>query len=399
MKRILSIFICVMIFASLTASATTVEFIIGGTTMASVQNNTGDRQLKTSKLLAAPFIANDRTMVPVRALSESFNCQVFWNPDLREVKIVSADKEIKLYIDSTTAYVSGTEITLDAAPVIVGDITFVPVRFVTENMGYNVSFVPGVNSVMVYDQPDFINIDGEAVPFPNADLLNFDLYLKYNDHPATSELADYRSFADLLINLYDYYDRYAKKNSLDISADNTSDDSDYAECYNSNILKGELGVYYNYILSEAAVYEHLATVHNDEINELYKNEYTCAKHILISFDTYSEDDAFELAEAVYNKALSGVDFDTLINTYNEDPGMSQNPDGYVFTKNEMVKEFEETSFSLAPGEISAPVKTTYGYHIIMGMELPEISKDIKASYVDTLYIKPMIEEMQNKLNN
>lgn len=399
MKRILSIFICVMLFASLTASATTVEFIIGDTTMASVQNNTGDRQLKTSKLLAAPFIANDRTMVPVRALSESFNCQVFWNPDLREVTIVSADKEVKLYIDNTTAYVNGTEVILDAAPVIVGDITFVPVRFVTENMGYNVSFVPGVNSVMVYDQPDFINIDSKAVPFPNADLLNFDLYLRYNDHPATSDLADYRSFADLLINVYDYYDRYVKENSLDISAGNTSDDSDYAECYNSNILKGELGVYYNYILAEAAVYEHLAAVHNDEINELYKNDYTCAKHILISFDTYSEDDAFELAEAVYNEALGGADFDTLINTYNEDPGMSQNSDGYVFTKNEMVKEFEETSFSLAPGEISAPVKTIFGYHIIMGMELPEISKDIKNSYVDTLYIEPMIEEMQNKLNN
>lgn len=398
MKRVLVLLVSLMLLASVSVSATTVEFLIGDTTTASVQSNTGDRQLKTSELLAAPFIANDRTMVPVRALSESFNCQVSWNPDLREVKILGADKEIKLYIDQTTAYVNGAEVALDASPVIVGDITFVPVRFVTENMGYGVSFVPGINSVMVYDQPDFVGVNGTTIPFPKADLVYFDLFISYNDHPATTQLPDYKQYADTLINLYDYYEKYLKKYSLLLSSEYAPNEEDFQKAYSSNLLKGEIQLYFNFIGSEAITAEHLAAIHADDIEELYNKDYTCAKHILISFDTYSEDDAFELAEMVYNEALGGADFDTLINTYNEDPGMAVTPEGYVFTTGEMVKEFEETAFALAPGEISAPVKTIYGYHIIKGMELPKISPDIQRNYVENIYLIPVVEDIQNKLS-
>jgi len=218
MKRILALIICILMFTSLNAYAITVEFIIGDTTMAKVQNNTQDRLLETNTLPAAPFIANDRTMVPVRALSESFDCHVGWNPDLREVTITDSEKVIKLYIDNTKAYVNDTEITLDTAPVIVGDITFVPVRFVTENMGYNVQFVPGINSVMVYDHDDYTNLEGNTIAFPKVDILNYDLYLMYNDHPATSQEENYKNFAASLVNVYDYFDRYVLDNGLSISS-------------------------------------------------------------------------------------------------------------------------------------------------------------------------------------
>lgn len=392
MKRILALLMCILMLTSLNAYATTVEFIIGDTTMAKVQNNTQDRLLETSNLPAAPFIANDRTMVPVRALSESFNCQVGWNSDLREVTITDSDKVVKLYIDSTKAFVNDTEITLDAAPVIVGDITFVPVRFVTENMGYNVQFVPGINSVMVYDQEDYKNADGEAIAFPKVDILNYDLFLMYNDHPATSVNEEYKSFANSLINVYDYFDRYVKDNGLSISPVYAPAPAEYEKAYSSNILKGELSLYYNYLGAEATMGEHLSNIHSDEINELYKKEYTCAKHILVTFETYSEDEALKLAKKIHKEAKNGADFDTLISTYNEDPGMAQNPDGYVFTKGEMVEEFEKTAFSLKPGEISAPVKTVYGYHILLGMELPEISNEIKAGYTTKLYVQPIINK-------
>ena len=50
-------------------------------------------------------------------------------------------------------------------------------------------------------------------------------------------------------------------------------------------------------------------------------------------------------------------------------------------------------------EISAPVKTSYGYHILLGMELPEISDDIKNNYTYKLYIQPITDRYMNAYIN
>lgn len=51
----------------------------------------------------------------------------------------------------------------------------------------------------------------------------------------------------------------------------------------------------------------------------------------------------------------------------EDTGKVLNPLGYCFVPGTMVPEFEETAAALAPYEISEPVKTSYGYHVLMGL--------------------------------
>ncbi len=98
-----------------------------------------------------------------------------------------------------------------------------------------------------------------------------------------------------------------------------------------------------------------------------KNEYICAKNLFIDPAT---ENAKSLAEELLEKAISGEDFDTLIKTYGQDPGTTTNPDGYIFTKGEMVKEFEDAAYSLSDGEISGIVETSYGYHIIKRMPIP-----------------------------
>ena len=398
MKKIVSLIIAILMFATLTASATTVEFIIGDTTMAKVQNNVSDRQLTTSQLLAAPFIANDRTMVPVRAVSESFNCQVSWNPDLRQVKIVNKTKEILLYIDSVKASVNGTEVILDTAPVIVGDITFVPVRFVIENMGYNVAFIPGLNSVMIYDQPDKLNIYGESIMFPVADVMNYNISLSYGTHPEEAEEDGFRNYSEFLLNLYDYYGNYMANNSLELTEEFFITRADLDAAYPANLLKGEVSLLYGMLGTESITKAHLAEDNAAEIDAYYKKEYTRAKHILILSENRTDEEAAALAQEVYDALAAGADFDELLAKYNEDPGMTQNPNGYVFTKGEMVKEFEDASFALKPGAVSAPVKSVYGYHIIQGVELPEITEEIKAQCVDALYINPVIEQIRSALN-
>lgn len=89
---------------------------------------------KIIKSDVAPYIKNERTMVPIRFISETLGYKVTWDKDKREVGISGKDTEISLKIDSTKAKVNGKELKLDAPASIKKDRTFVPLRFVAENL-------------------------------------------------------------------------------------------------------------------------------------------------------------------------------------------------------------------------------------------------------------------------
>lgn len=99
----------------------------------------------------APQIFESRTFLPARFLAESFGLDVQWNGERREVTITDKqeNKTIVLQIDNTRAYVNGKEFILDAAPRIVGDRTLVPVRFITEQIGATVGWENETRTVLV----------------------------------------------------------------------------------------------------------------------------------------------------------------------------------------------------------------------------------------------------------
>jgi len=90
------------------------------------------------------------------------------------------------------------------------------------------------------------------------------------------------------------------------------------------------------------------------------------------FESYMPEDTFaavlEKAEELLERALAGEDFDTLIQTYGEDPGMITYPDGYTFVRGDMVPEFESATIELEIGEISGLVISDFGIHIIKRTE-------------------------------
>jgi len=79
----------------------------------------------------------------------------------------------------------------------------------------------------------------------------------------------------------------------------------------------------------------------------------------------------ERAAALIARIQAGEDFDTLMFEYSQDPGLASHPGGYIFTDNVMVPEFYQTTRSLEIGEVSGPVETTHGIHIIMRVEPQE----------------------------
>jgi peptidyl-prolyl cis-trans isomerase SurA len=95
-----------------------------------------------------------------------------------------------------------------------------------------------------------------------------------------------------------------------------------------------------------------------------------AKHILISYydnDQNADSLATKLtADSVYAMLQEGADFGELVEKYSDDTGTAQKGgDLGFFERRQMVQAFDEMVFSMKIGEISEPVQTNYGYHIIM----------------------------------
>ena len=87
-----------------------------------------------------PVIQDERTLIPVRAVIEEMGGSVFWNEDKQEVTLTYGDDEILLTIDSSAAYLNGSEHTLDAAPVVISGRTMLPIRFIAESFKFKVDW-------------------------------------------------------------------------------------------------------------------------------------------------------------------------------------------------------------------------------------------------------------------
>ncbi|PIN75799.1 hypothetical protein COV17_03580 [Candidatus Woesearchaeota archaeon CG10_big_fil_rev_8_21_14_0_10_36_11] len=93
-----------------------------------------------------------------------------------------------------------------------------------------------------------------------------------------------------------------------------------------------------------------------------------AAHILISTEGRSDEDTLAIITEI-RKLVNAANFEQYAKDTSEDPGSAINGgDLGWFGRNMMVPEFENAAFSLGPGEISAPIKTPFGYHLIYVIE-------------------------------
>lgn len=101
-----------------------------------------------------PIIVNSRTLVPLRKLLVGLGVpdnteNIKWIGETREVKVVYNGVTIDLAIDSSKGYINGQEYTLDSAPIIHRDRTYLPARFVGEALGYTISWDQYTPAVLV----------------------------------------------------------------------------------------------------------------------------------------------------------------------------------------------------------------------------------------------------------
>ncbi len=97
----------------------------------------------------APIIRNERTMLPIRFIAQNLGAEVAWDDALNKVTITKDDLKIELYINSAVAVVNGENVTLDAPAFIENSRTYLPLRFVAENLGATVTWDAAARQVTI----------------------------------------------------------------------------------------------------------------------------------------------------------------------------------------------------------------------------------------------------------
>ncbi len=150
-----------------------------------------------------------------------------------------------------------------------------------------------------------------------------------------------------------------------------------------------------------------ANVPASEISKYYDEKYSLVKHVLVNKAEEKDasgnakdeatikkenDEAKAKAQLVLQKAKANESFEDLIKKYNQDPGMTDNPEGYFVTNDDSyVKAFQDAALKLKVGEISDLVETEYGWHVLKRVDPTEFYKKnaetMKSEYYSNEFTK------------
>ncbi len=127
----------------------------------------------------------------------------------------------------------------------------------------------------------------------------------------------------------------------------------------------------------------LAALYNERSETYVTPEQRRARHILIQLpqdaDAATAEAALQKAQDAIKRIEGGEAFDAVAKELSDDPGSAANGgDLGLFGRGLMTPTFEEAAFSLAPGTLSEPVKSPFGYHVIEVLEIePAIATPVE----------------------
>jgi hypothetical protein len=106
----------------------------------------------------APVIRENRTLLPLRALVEELDGSIAWNAKTRQVTVKARGVTMVLTIGKNSATVNGKSILIDAAnkkvvPIILGSRTFLPLRFIAEQLGLDIAWYAPTRTVTIAWEP------------------------------------------------------------------------------------------------------------------------------------------------------------------------------------------------------------------------------------------------------
>ena len=105
---------------------------------------------EVSELDSPPVIRDGRTLVPIRAIVEALDGKVDWDNETKTATLTTdSGDEVKLTVNSKTASYNGSSAELDTPPVIINERTMLPIRFVAESFGYTADWKAEDKSIVI----------------------------------------------------------------------------------------------------------------------------------------------------------------------------------------------------------------------------------------------------------
>jgi peptidyl-prolyl cis-trans isomerase C len=154
------------------------------------------------------------------------------------------------------------------------------------------------------------------------------------------------------------------------------------------------GLMLRQIAQKSVSEEAMHKVYDDAVKQMGEEQEVRARHILVE----SEDQA----KAIQADLKKGADFAELAKQKSKDPAAADGGDLGYFTKDQMVPEFADVAFKLDKGQISDPVKTAFGWHIIKvedKRKKPVPTYDQVKDQLATVVVQQSQADLVNKLRN
>lgn len=215
-------------------------------------------------------------------------------------------------------------------------------------------------------------------------------------------------------NLFDEEDRKTPKEYLDLFIDYKLKviEAQNLKMDTSRAFKEELAGYRKELaapyLTDVQFNEKMVRDHYERMNTEVN-----ASHILLRLDENApqekEKEVLDRINKIREEILAGKDFAEAAAEYSEDPSAESNGGnlGY-FSAFQMVAPFENAVFNLSEGEVSEPIRTSFGYHLIKVNDFRENQGDIKVAHImkmfprgdqnfDKTKIKTEIDSIYNEL--
>lgn len=321
-----------------------------------------------------PQMINNRTMVPMRAIFEAIGAEVTWDAETRTASSSMNGTVVSIQIGADALVKNGEKIPLDVPAQVIDSRTLVPARAIAESFDCRVLWngdQRAVRIVTTHLDEEITPRDRQVYAMVGEHSFSYAYYDFMSKNGATDEeiLKDMKETVALreLAKQYDCKLSVYDIDALDTQVAaiwNDSETGDFMRDAGLTVQVFRQAVQENRLWETIAYLSSMAYIEDTSALSGYVRERAIrVKHILV--ETQQE------AQEILNQLKQGASFEELIKEKSLD-GMDADT-GYVFGRGDMVEPFEKAAYALNPGEISDVVESQYGFHVIKRYDIGELS--------------------------